>query len=364
MRKRRAAKGLAMAFATVITICAAVGCGLEGRGDKDAVLLLSIRQENTFATKAAGAPMPDTNQFILQIKNAAGEYVYNGVYGSKPAKISVPAGSYDLSLVSQQFTAPAWETPVYGDAVNIVVASGETVSVAFLCKMVNAGVKIKMTERYVAKYPGDLTISQEKGHLNYTSSEGRFGFFEAGNASFSAVATDGSRQSLFSKQLTEGQMLTLTLDASTLDSGSSITVKLDTTATYLSQMIIVDQYQESTGDGLTWNTAYSVAEAALHPEELVWVWGYIVGGDLTTSGINYEAPFSKNSNMAIAASASCRNRPDCVSVELASGSDIRESVNLVDHPDKLGSKIYIQGTIKESYFGLTGIKGVKDFHLE
>ena len=53
MRKRQAAKGFAMAFATVITFFAAVGCGLESRGDKSALLLLSIRQENTFATKEA-----------------------------------------------------------------------------------------------------------------------------------------------------------------------------------------------------------------------------------------------------------------------------------------------------------------------
>ena len=247
---------------------------------------------------------------------------------------------------------------------DIVAASGETVSVNFLCKLVNSGVRVKMTERYIARYPGNLTISQDEGHLNYTSSEQRFGFFKAGNATFSAVASDGSNQQLFSKQFTEGQMLTLTLDAGGLDAGGKITVQLDTTATYLSQTIMVDQYQQSSGDGQSWNTAFSIADAAAHPEESVWVWGYIVGGDLTSTGINYETPFTKNSNMAIAASPSCRTRSECMSVELASGSDIRETVNLVDHPDKLGSKIYIQGTVKESYFGMTGLKSIKDFRLE
>ena len=364
MRKRKAAKGFAIAFATVITIFATVGCGLTERDDKGALLLLSVRQENTFATKAGGVPMPDTNQFILQIKNAAGEYVYNGAYGSRPDKITVPAGSYELSLVSQVLNAPAWETPVYGDAVSIVAASGETVSVNFLCKMVNSGLRVKMTDRYVARYPGNLTVSQEEGYLNYTSSEQRFGYFKAGNATFSAVAADGSNQQLFSKQLSQGQILTLTLDAGSMDSGSTITVQLDTTATYLSQTILVDQYQETQGDGLDWSTAYSIVDAALHPEEQVWVWGYIVGGDLTSSGISYEAPFTKNSNLAIAASPDCRTRSDCMSVELASGSDIRETVNLVDHPEKLGSKIYIQGTVKESYFGMVGLKSIKAFRLE
>ena len=363
MRKRKAAKGFAIAFATFAAALSVAGCALADRSEK-ATLLLSIRQENTFATKAAGDPMPDTNQFILKIENAAHEYIYYGLYGSKPARINVPAGSYSLSLVSEELDAPEWENPVYGDAVDIIAASGESVSVNFLCKMVNSGLRVKMTDRYVAKYPGSLTVSQENGYLDYTSSETRFGYFDAGNATFSAVASDGSRQSLFSKQLTAGQMLTLTLDAGSMDAGGTISVTVDTTATYLSQTIMVDQYRQSEGDGLTWGTAYSIADAASHPEENVWVWGYIVGGDLTSTGINYEVPFSKNSNLAIAASPSCRTRTECMSVELASGSDIRETVNLVDHPAMLGHKIYIQGTVKESYFGMPGLKSIKEFHLE
>ena len=53
-----------------------------------------------------------------------------------------------------------------------------------------------------------------------------------------------------------------------------------------------------------------------------------------------------------------------MSIELASGSDIREAANLVDHPEVLGHKIYIQGTVKESYFGMTGLKSIKAFVLE
>jgi len=229
MTTRQAAKGFAIAFATIAAVATAASCRPE-RSDK-ATLLLSIRQENTFATKAAGDPLPDTNQFVLKIENAAGENVYYGLYGSRPERISVPAGSYSLSLVSEELDAPEWECPVYGDAVDIVAASGETVSVNFLCKMVNSGVRIRMTDRYIARYPGSLTVAQEAGSLDYTSSETRFGFFEAGNATFSAVASDGSRQQLFSKQFTAGQMLTLTLDASTMDAGGLITVQLDTTAT-------------------------------------------------------------------------------------------------------------------------------------
>ncbi len=361
MRKRSAAKGIT--FALAAAAMTAAGCTLAERSEY-ATINLSIRQENTFATKAGGMPMPDTNNFVLQITNAAGEYVYYGTYAGRPEVISVPAGTYALSIVSEELDAPDWDSPVYGDAVNVVAASGESVNVNFLCKMVNAGLRIKMTERYILKYPGTLTVSQEQGSLDYTSSESRFGYFDAGNATFSAVAADGSLQHLFSKQFTAGQILTLTLDAGSSDSLSKISVKVDTTATYLSQTIMVDQYQNSQGDGQSKATAFSVAEAALHPEESIWVWGYIVGGDLSSSAISYEGPFTKNSNLAIAASPACRTRSECMAVELASGSDIRTAVNLVENPQMLGSKIYIQGTVKDSYFGLTGLKSVKAFSLE
>lgn len=352
-----------MTFAIAVAALMAAGCTISERSEF-ATLNLSIRQENTIATKAGGMTMPDTNSFMLQITNAAGEYVYYGRYDARPEVISVPAGAYSLSIVSEEFDAPDWDSPVYGDAVNVVAASGESVNVDFLCKMVNAGLRVKMTERYIVKYPGTLTVSQEHGSLDYTSTENRFGYFDAGNATFSAVASDGSSQQLFSKQLTAGQMLTLTLDAGSSDSQSKITVTVDTTATYLSQTIMVDQYRNAQGDGLSQETAFSVAEAALHPEENVWVWGYIVGGDLSSTATNYDGPFTKNSNLAIAASPACRTRSECMAVELASGSDIRTAVNLVDNPQMLGCKIYIQGTVKDSYFGMTGLKNVKAFALD
>ena len=352
-----------MTFAIAVAALMAAGCTISERSEF-ATLSLSIRQENTIATKAGGMAMPDTNSFVLQITNAAGEYVYYGRYDARPEVISVPAGAYSLSIVSEEFDAPDWDSPVYGDAVNVVAASGESVNVDFLCKMVNAGLRVKMTERYIVKYPGSLTVSQEHGSLDYTSTENRFGYFDAGNATFSAVASDGSSQQLFSKQLTAGQMLTLTLDAGSSDSQSKITVTVDTTATYLSQTIMVDQYRNAQGDGLSQETAFSVAEAALHPEENVWVWGYIVGGDLSSTATNYDGPFTKNSNLAIAASPACRTRSECMAVELASGSDIRTAVNLVDNPQMLGCKIYIQGTVKDSYFGMTGLKNVKAFALD
>ncbi len=362
MRRRFEAKGIYAAFAIASAAALAAGCGLSE--NEEAILDLSIRQETTFATKAGGVALPDTNLFVLQINNASGESVYNGLYGARPQKIAVPAGTYELSLVSQKDPAPAWDNPVYGDNLSVVAASGEKVSVSFLCKMMNAGVKVNMTPRYISKYPGTLTVSQEEGSLDYTSAESRYGYFDAGNATFTAVAGDGSQQKLFSKLLSAGQMLTLTLDTGTLDSEGTVTVQLDTSATYLSQTILVDEYQDVAGDGLSSATAYSIAQAAAHPDETVWVWGYIVGGDLSGSGIKFEAPFTKNSNIAIAASPVCTTRDECAAVELASGSDLRESVNLVDHPERLGSKIYIKGTITASYFDLTGIKSVKDFVLE
>ena len=42
--------------------------------------------------------LPDTNDFILDIRNSAGKSVYSGYYGDSPEAISVPAGSYTVKV--------------------------------------------------------------------------------------------------------------------------------------------------------------------------------------------------------------------------------------------------------------------------
>ena len=50
-------------------------------------------------------------------------------------------------------------------------------------------------------------------------------------------------------------------------------------------------------------------------------------------------------------------------MELASKSDARAVLNLVDNPDMLGKKVWLCGTITQ-YFGMNGLKAITDFSLD
>ncbi len=97
----------------------------------------------------------------------------------------------------------------------------------------------------------------------------------------------------------------------------------------------------------------------------VWVEGYIVGGDLTSSseGISFSPPFKSSTNIAIAARGSTDSKSSCIAVQLPAG-EIRERLSLAVNPGNLGHRVAVNGDIVESYFGITGIKNVTDFVLK
>ena len=105
-----------------------------------------------------------------------------------------------------------------------------------------------------------------------------------------------------------------------------------------------------------------MADATAHAgEEGVWVYGYIVGGDLTASGKTVKTKnLEKRTHLAIATRSSITDKASCVAVELPSGK-VRDALNLVDHPDLIGQRVYVKGNLVESYFGTTGLKGTSDY---
>lgn len=122
------------------------------------------------------------------------------------------------------------------------------------------------------------------------------------------------------------------------------------------------------GEAFAFDTtaACSVARARLRiGEKKVCVRGYIVGGDLKQGpdGIRLEAPFTAATNLALADSTDIPGKQACLSVQLPAGA-VREALNLVDHPERLGTKVWLRGDLVSAYFGLTGLKNVTDFAWE
>lgn len=91
-----------------------------------------------------------------------------------------------------------------------------------------------------------------------------------------------------------------------------------------------------------------------------WVEGYIIGS-VKNNKLNLGLEEAQASNIAIAVTAD--EQTVFLPVELASKSDARTVLNLVDNPAMLGKKVWLCGTITQ-YFGMNGLKALSDFSLD
>lgn len=310
--------------------------------------------------------MPDTDAFILTVSNSAHETIYEGPYGRSPESVLVNPGSYTVRAVSRVFDAPEFDTPQFGDEQVVVVKAGASTMVTLECTQLNCGLKLRTGPDFAQACPsGSLRVSSAEGSLDYGHGEERTGYFLPGT--LTVYLYDGaSSMPILTRALEARQMLTLGIafPVPSPNHGGGISINVDTLRFWSEEGITVGSGE---GDaGVSPGTAYSAAEARLHAgEKGVWVCGFIVGGDLSSSkdGIRFEGPFESMTCLALASRASVREKSSCVAVQLPKGR-FREELNLVDHPELLGRKVFLKGDIESSYYGLPGIKDLTDCSFE
>ena len=328
----------------------------------------------------ASAEVPDTNDFLLRVTDAKGKVLYEGPYGDSPESLLVDAGSYTVGIQSAAFTAPGFSRPQYGDEQVVVVKAGATVTVHLSCTLQNAGVRLKIAPDFLTSFPeGVLYLKAGDTRIMYGYAEQRIAYFKPGPVSL-VLYDNGKDEVLLSRTLEARSILTLNLSApyGGTASATEITVAVDTTKVWNNETYVIGgkpsgrpedtstesgKTEDEKGEAL--ENACMVAQVASHAgEKDIWVYGYIVGGDLSTAGTTVKtAKVTKNTHLAIAARSSVSAKASCIAVELPKGS-IRDALNLVDHPDLIGSRIYLKGNPVESYFGTTGLKGVSDYVLK
>jgi hypothetical protein len=329
-------------------------------------------------TRASSAEIPDTNDFILKVSDAGGKILYEGAYGDSPESLLVDAGSYTVAVHSIEFTAPAFSRPVYGDEQVVVVKAGARVTVRLNCILENAGVRLQIAPDFLTSYPdGVLFLKSGETRLMYGYSEKRIAYFKPGPISLILNNRDAD-ETLLTRTLDARTILTLSISAPHGGSAaaSSISVAVDTAKIWNHETYVIGgggsgggsgsqggSGEDGYGEGI--DDAYSVAQASDHVgEDDVWVFGYIVGGDLSTAGTTVKtSKITKSTHLAIAARSSVTAKASCIAVELPKGS-VRDALNLVDHPDLIGTRVYLKGCIVSSYFGTTGLKSVSDYVLK
>ena len=332
----------------VLGACDDFGLRSGGQGE-----LRWIIAGNGADTRAASAEIPDTNDFILKVSDAKGKILYEGSYGDSPESLLVDAGSYTVAVHSIEFTAPGFSRPVYGDEQVVVVKAGATVTVRLNCTLENAGVRLQVASDFLTSYPdGVLFLKSGETRLMYGYAEKRIAYFKPGPISL--VLNDrGADEILLTRTLDARTILTLNISApyGGTAATSSITVAVDTAKIWNSESYVIGGGGSGSGSGsgssggdddsgTGLDSAYSVAQAADHiGEDEIWVFGYIVGGDLSSAGTTVKtSKFTKATHLAIAARSSVTTKASCIAVELPKGP-IRDALNLVDHPDLVGTRV-------------------------
>lgn len=348
-----------------LLLLAAVSCQMLGVPEEKSgkgELRISFYDESF--TKSV-EEIPDTSDFLLTVSGSSGEIIYDGPYGDSPDRIMVDAGSYTINVRSCEFTKPAFSAPQFGDEQCVVVESGGVADVKLTCVQLNAGIRLKIDESFLRKKPdASLFLKSQKGKLMYGYSEKRIAYFHPGPVSL-MISENGTDKILLTRTLQAQSILDLSVSVAGGDSPSSkesIRVAVDTTRNWTSESYVIGA-GGSSGKGDTSGNALTVSQAlASVGEEGVWVSGYIVGGDLTSSSASYEPPFSSRTNLLLGSRSSVSSRNSCISVNLPSG-DVRDDLNLADNPSLLGRKVCLKGDIVESYYGLVGLKNITDYEL-
>ena len=364
-------------LAAAVSACDDFSLGfLQGQGELRWII------ESEGAGTRASAEIPDTNDFILRVSNADGKVLYEGPYGESPESLLVDAGSYTVGIRSIEFTAPGFSRPLYGDEQVVVVKGGAVVTVRLNCTLQNAGVRLQVAPDFLTSYPdGVLYLKSGDTRLMYSYSEKRIAYFPPGPVSL-LLYNQGKDETLLSRTLDARTILTLNISAphgGGSAMASSISVAVDTAKVWNSESYIIGGGGSSGGSSSSGGNsgsggsggddeidgAYSVAQAPSHAgEDGVWVFGYIVGGDLSTAGTTVKtSKVTKATHLAIATRSTVTAKASCVAVELPKGK-IRDALNLVDHPDLIGTRVYLKGNLVTSYFGTTGLKGTSEYVLK
>lgn len=341
-------------------------CGCQGLlPDRESTISISFEKHSYAATKAVIQDLPDSGDFILTVTGANGESLYHGAYGKSPEDLFVKPGSYTVELRSCEFSTPKFNTPQYGDSQVVVAKAGQKVGIVLNCTQLNSGVKLSIPPAFLTTYPkGVLFLNSDKGKVMYSYTEKRFAFFQPGKVTL-VMDEDGKESILFTRELEPREMLTLGLTIpgdNATGPENSLSIQMDTTRNWTYEEVGIGDK----GSGKEGETAENAISVTMAKERIgakeVWVYGYIVAGDLTASGADFEGPFTLKTAIAIAPRASVNEKSKCMSIQLGSGK-VRDALNLVDNPEILGRKLYVKGDIVESYYGIPGIKNIKEFKL-
>ena len=174
-------------YAALIGLCGCSSTEVIEKGEGTLRVKLQLDPQVVIAVKSA-----DVATFSLEISQDGQVVKKVSPVGAEVEPISLTSGSYSVRAYSQDFTVPAFDTPVYEGSTSATIASGNETAVAITCKQSNAGIQIEFTDTFLTNHTTYfVTVSQIAGALTFSSEDviaGRVGYFLPGTATITVTA--------------------------------------------------------------------------------------------------------------------------------------------------------------------------------
>lgn len=311
----------------------------------------------------------DTNNYLLRITDGSGTDIYRGKYTERPSDLYVKPGTYSIGLESREFLEPEYLYPLFGESRSVKCKKDSTVRIALKSSQLTGGIRFVFTERFTSYFKGTgIYLVRDTIEKKYRYTDSRYLFFREGKISVYYKNRDGHSSYtppdrpgyedtlLFYRKLQPEELVTITLDydLTKVETGG-MTISVDTLRVRSS-----DYYNVA---GIAPFGCQSILEAQKSIGDTITVFGYIVGGDATSTRFSREKPFKSKTHIVIASQSWQTIREKTLAVELPETDKIRQRLNLADHPELLKRPIVISGRVVDSYFGHPGIKYVKSYIL-
>ncbi len=333
----------------------------------DSCLVVGENMAGNAILSASYSGYLDSNSYLLTITSSAGKVIYDSTYIGRPDVFYVKAGTYKIRVLSGSFTEPSFN-PLFGQEQTVKAVKDSTMRVQLISRQLTGGIRFIFTTAFTKWFKGvGLYLKRDTLMSKYGYGTRLYKYFYPGEIQVIYKNKDGdpsytppdkpsySDTILFKRKLKAAELVTISLDYDiTKVSYNGFGLKIDTAR------IRKDEYFNL--GGIAPYGCISVWYAQNHIGDTLKLFGYIVGGDATTTTFKKVKPFASKTHIVVGAQEWQSLREKTIAIELPNG-EIRRQLNLVDHPELIKKPIVIDGIVSDSYFGYPGMKNVTSYQL-
>lgn len=226
-------KLLTIQAAVITALFLMAGCSKTSIGSGPGTLSINIAHDpsTTTVTAQSKAGTPDAADFTVDIMKSGSVHKRYSPVGASSKNITLEAGNYSIVVYSKEFTAPAFENPVYGASKDFTITEGGSEEVNLTCTQTNAGITVIYSNDFKAAYTNYSTlVTHTSGSLHFTGTNAdKLGHFPSGTVDIEITADSKTYSSTLT--LSPKTNYSITVDKSPAESGEELAVTISVVTT-------------------------------------------------------------------------------------------------------------------------------------